>query len=113
QEAFGIDGFTRDARFIVEMRTRRASRGTYPADDLADLDDLSDADLDLREVAIAGRQSVPVIDFHHVAIAAAPFGMSDRAVGGDANGITDIATEIHAGMHGRSAEERIDAHAES
>src|SRR5204863_5083698 len=72
QKLLRIDGIAINAGFVVQMRARRATGRADRADHLADLDDLADLDVDLGEMAVAGRQSVAVVDLDHAAIAALP-----------------------------------------
>ena len=74
QELLRVDGFAVDPGFIVQMRAGGAAGGADGADHLADLDDVADPDMDFREMAVAGRQSVAMVDLHHAAVAADPSG---------------------------------------
>ena len=58
QEFLRVDGFAVDARLVVQMRSGRAAGRAEPADLLAD-PDLADFDLDLRQMAVAGRKPLP------------------------------------------------------
>src|SRR5262245_20268287 len=95
------------------MRSRRAPGRTDLADDLSGLDGLADANVDRRQVTVAARQSVAVFDVDRAAIAAAPAGGGHRAVGGGAHRVAGLAMEIEPGMHGRPAQEWVDADAEA
>src|SRR5437879_4551811 len=96
----------------MQMRTGRAAGGADLADGLADRDALADLDVDLRHMTVAGRKSVAMVDFDHVAVAAIPAGSGDGAVGGDAHRIAFVTAQIDAGMDRRSPHERVHAHAE-
>src|SRR5262249_1121340 len=87
EEFLRIDRFAVDAGFIVESRPGRASRRSDFADHLADLPDLADLDVDLGEMAVAGREPIAMVDFDHAAVAAGPSSRHHFAVGGDADGI--------------------------
>src|SRR5262249_56483221 len=69
--------------------------------------------LDRREVTVGARQSVAVSDVDRAAIAAAPAGGGHRAVGSGAHRVAGLAMEIEPGMHGRLAQEWVDADAEA
>src|SRR5262249_40116751 len=58
QKLLRIDGVAIDARLVVQMRSGGAAGRADAADDLADLDALPDLDIDLRQVAVAGRKAV-------------------------------------------------------
>src|SRR5437762_9881968 len=83
QELLRINSLAVDAGFVVQMRTGRTSRRTDEPDHLADLHDLADLDIDLGEMAVAGRKSVAVINLDHAAVTAGPAGRDHLAVGGD------------------------------
>src|SRR5882757_9866062 len=68
QKLLRIDRVAVDSRFIMQMRTGGAAGGADRADHLADLDEVADLDVDLGQMAVAGRQSVAVIDLDHAAI---------------------------------------------
>src|SRR6266403_515293 len=72
QEFLRVDRFAVDPGFVVQMRTRRSAGRAHGADHLADLDLIADPDADLRQMAVAGRQAVAMVDFHHAAVAAGP-----------------------------------------
>src|ERR1051325_7693225 len=97
----------------MQMWSGRASGRSNAADDLADLDLLADLNLDLRQVAVARRKSVAVVDLDHLAVAAAPAGGFHGAVGGGAHRVAGAAAEVETGVHRRPAEERIGPHAEA
>src|SRR5215475_5803442 len=82
QELLRVDGIAVDAGFIVQGRAGRTTGRADLADDLADLDALSDLYVDLGEMAVAGREAVAVIDLDHAAVAAAPARFGDRSGGG-------------------------------
>src|SRR5262245_31735312 len=113
QEALRIDGVAVDARLVVQVRAGRAPGGAHLADDLADADGLSFRNVDDRQMAVARRQSVAVIDPDHLAVAAAPSGGDDLAGRGGAHRIADVAAEVEARVHGQRADERVHAHAEA
>src|SRR5262249_41862701 len=112
QELLRIDGVAADARLVVDVRTGRAAGGAEPADDLSDPDVLSNGDVDFRQMSVAGRQPVAMIDLDQLAIAAVPARDGDDARGGGADRIADVAAEIDPRVHRRSADEGIDTHAE-
>src|SRR4051794_8749657 len=72
QELLRIHRVAVDPRFVVQMRTGRAAGGADRADHLSDPDKIADPDVDLRQMTVAGRQAVAVVDLHHAAIAAGP-----------------------------------------
>ena len=113
QEFLRIDRVAVDPGFVVQMRTGRPAGRADGADHLSDLDLVADLDVDFRQMAVAGRQAVAVVDFHHAAIAAAPSRRHHFAVRGGAHRIARRGAEIEAGVHGRAAEERIAADPET
>src|SRR5215475_5038364 len=113
QEFLRVGRLAFEPRFVVQVRSRRAPGRTDLAYDLSGLDGLADANGDRRQVTVAGRQSVAVIDVDHAAVAAAPARGSHRAVGGGVHRIPGLAMDIEAGMHGRPAQEWVDADAEA
>src|SRR5262249_23928562 len=108
-----VDRLAFEPRFVVQVRSRRAPGRTDLADDLPGLDRLADANGDRRQVAVAGRQSVAVIDVDHAAVAAAPARGGHGAVGGGVHRIAGLAMEIEPGVQGRRAQEWSDADAEA
>src|SRR5207237_6828818 len=74
QEFLGIDGFAVDPRFIMQMRSGGAAGRADFANHLADPDAIADLDVDFRQMAVAGRKPIAMIDFDHAAIAAGPPG---------------------------------------
>src|SRR5262249_60627755 len=72
QEFLWVDRLAFEPRFVVQVRSGRAPGRADVADDLSGLDGLADANGDRRQVTVAGRQSVAVIDVDHAAVAAAP-----------------------------------------
>src|SRR6516225_306058 len=74
QELLGVDGFAVDPRFIMQMRAGGAAGRADLADHLSDPDGVADLDVDLREMAVAGRKPVAMVDLDHAAVAAAPAG---------------------------------------
>src|SRR5262249_20369540 len=98
---------------VVQMRAGRASGRADPADDLAGLDRLADTHVDRRQMAVARRQSVAMVDIDRPAVAAAPARRRHRAVGGGAPGVADLPVPAEPGMHGGRAGERVRAHAEA
>src|SRR5580692_5640042 len=83
------------------------------ADHLTDLDDVADLDVDLRQMAVASREPVAMVDLDHAAIAAAPARIDHLAIGGGAHGIAHLGAEIETRMHRWPAEEGIAANAEA
>src|SRR6266850_8317331 len=70
QEFLRVDRFAVDPGLVVQMRTGRPAGRSDGADHLADSDLVADFHADLGQMAVAGRQAIAVIDFHHAAIAA-------------------------------------------
>src|SRR5262249_58449315 len=100
QEFLRVDRFAFEPRFVVQVRSRRAPGRTDLADDLSGLDGLADANVDRRQVTVAARQSVAVIDVDRAAIAAAPAGGGHPAVGGGARRRGGLPMALGAGMAG-------------
>src|SRR5215470_126166 len=113
QEFLRVDRLAAQPRFVVQVRSGRASGRTDLADDLPGPDGLADVNVDRRQMTVAGRQSVAVINVDHAAAAAAPARGGHRAVGGGAHRIAGLAVKIEPSMHGRPAQERVDADAEA
>src|SRR5262249_49504184 len=113
EEFLGVDSLAIDTGLVVQVRAGRAAGRADLADDLADLHVLTDLDQDRREVAVARREAVAVIDLDHATVATRPSGRRHRAVRGDAHRIAGRRAEIEAGVHGGPAEERIGAHAKA
>src|SRR5690349_4622751 len=74
QEFLRIDRFAVHARFVMQVRAGRAAGRADLADDLADTHRLSDSHVDLRQMAITGREPVAVVDLDHIAVAAVAAG---------------------------------------
>src|SRR5262249_61500412 len=68
---------------------------------------------DRRGVTVGGRHPVAVTAAARAAIAATPARGGHRAVGGSAHRVAGLAMEIEPGMHGRPAQEWVDADAEA
>src|SRR5262249_53542239 len=113
QESLWVDGLAIDAGLVVEVRAGRAAGRSDPANDLANLDLLSDGDLDRRKVAVARGEPVAMVDLDHLAVPALPAGGDHLAVGGGAHRIAGLGLEIEPGMHRGLLDERIHAHAEA
>src|SRR5262249_9455036 len=113
QELLRIDRLAIDARLIMQVRSSRASGRAHPADDLANANGLTFADVERRQVSVPRRQPVAMIDLDHLAVAAAPAGRSDLAGRGRADRVAHIAAHVEPGMHGERAHERIHSDAEA
>src|SRR3954466_2037653 len=96
----------------MQMRAGGTARRADAANDLADADRLSDLDVDRREMRVARRKAVAVIDLDHVAVAAVASRDRDGAGRGGARGFADVGAKVEPGMHRGAAQERIGAHAE-
>src|SRR5262245_64069756 len=101
QEFLRVGRLAFEPRFVVQVRSRRAPGRTDLADDLSGLDGLADANGDRRQVTVAGRQSVAVIDVDHAAVAAAPARGGHGAVSGGAHRVAGLAMESEHGLPGR------------
>src|ERR1700681_4775443 len=97
----------------MQMRAGRPPGRSDRADHLSDSDLIADLDADLRQMAVAGRQAVAVVDFDHAAIAASPSRRNHLSVRGRPHRVAYGGAEIETGVHGRAAEERIAADSES
>src|SRR5215510_13248617 len=113
QEFLRVDRVAVDAGLVVQVRAGGAPGRADLADDLADAHVLALADVDGGEMAVARRQAVAVIDFHHFAVAAAPAGEHDFSGGRDAYRLARAGADVDSGMHGERADERIHPDAEA
>src|SRR6478672_13743652 len=113
QEFLRVDRFAVDPGLVVQMRTGRPAGRSDRADDLADFDQIADLHADLGQMAVAGRQAVAVVNFHHAAIAAGPARGHHFAVRGRPHRIAGCRAEIETGMHRWAAEEWIVADPEA
>src|SRR5258706_13769287 len=113
QEFLRVDRFAVDPGFVVQMRTSRSAGRSDGADHLANSDPVADLHADLGQMAVAGRQTIAVVDFHHSPIAAGPTRRHYFALRGRPHRIAGRRAEIETGVHGRSAEERIVADPEA
>src|SRR5881394_2908217 len=80
----------------MQMRPRRASGRAYIGDKLTTRDSVADRGIDLGQVAVTRCQAVAVIDLEHIAIAAGPPGLDDRAVRRGDNKVAAFAVDIHS-----------------
>ena len=71
-----------DADFVVEMGTGAAAALTYVSDGVAAMYVLTRHDRKVCQVAVAGRDSVTVVDHDCPSVAAQEIGEDDHAVGG-------------------------------
>ena len=79
----GLTGAAVDADFIVEVVAGRAAGRAHAADLLAAGDVIAGLNQHRRHVAVAGGDAAAVVEFDHVAVAAAvPAGAEHGAVGG-------------------------------
>src|SRR6185312_4779803 len=111
QELLRIDRFAVDTRLVMQMGPGGAAGRADLADDLADVDDLADLDVDLREVAVPRREAVAVVDFDHIAVAAVAAGAGDAAARGGMHRLAGFTAHVEAGVHRRAMQERVHAHA--
>src|SRR5438132_10380832 len=96
QEAVGIDRGFADTHFVVQMRSRHASRSATAAHRLALTDFPAGAHLEPREVRVVGLETVPVIDNHQPPVAPFPIGKRyDTVRRGQGRG-ADWSRNIHA-----------------
>src|SRR4029078_2099509 len=82
------------------------------ANGLSDADLVADFDVYDGHVAVAGGQSVPMIDSAALPIPALPAGDRHSAIGRGAHRDSGIAAQVDARMNGRTSDERIHAHSE-
>src|SRR6266853_351254 len=113
QEFLRVDRFAVDPGFVVQMRTGRSAGRADGADYLTDSDQVADLHVDLGQMAVAGRQAIAVVDFHHAAGAAGPTRRDNFAVRGRPHRVAGCRAEIETGVYGRAAEERIVADPET
>src|ERR1700722_20506783 len=96
----------------MQMRAGGAPGRADPADPLPDANALADANVDLRQMTVAGGKAVAVIDLDHLAVAAAPAGRRHRSRRRGVGRLAVAAAELDTRVHRRHMQERIDAHAE-
>src|SRR5262245_49416638 len=113
QEFLRVDRVAVDAGLVVQMRAGGAPGRADLADDLADAHVLALADVDGGELAVARRQAVAVIDFHHFAVAAAPAGEHDFSGGRDASRLARAGAAVDSGNRGGAAAARSHPDAEA
>src|SRR3954471_7846246 len=92
------------------MRPGRAARLADAANDLSDADRLADFHLDCREMCVARRKAIAVIDLDHPAVTAVPAGRRDGTGSGRAGGLARVGADVEAGVHRRPTHERILTH---
>src|SRR5690606_15490594 len=74
---------------------------------------LADLYFDGRQVRIACGQTIAVVDFDHLAVASIGASMRYGAGRRRAYRVSGLAPHVEAGMHGRTFQKWIQAHAES
>src|SRR5882757_7968188 len=84
--------------FVMDMRSGAASGGTHPAQACALADLSSHPHGNRRKMTIACMDSVAMVDFHHVAIAAAVAGKHYGSRCGGMHHAAPGAREINTGM---------------
>src|SRR5436305_9379366 len=89
------------------MWTGRSAGRAYLANHLSDLDLIADFDVYFRQMAVAGGQTIAVVDFHHSAVAARRSRRDYFPVSGGAHGIAGCRAKIETRVHRRSAKEWI------
>src|SRR5258706_3938893 len=99
--------------FVMDMRSRAASGGTHPAEIGALADLPSHPHADLGEVTIARVNSVAVVDFHHIAVAAAVASEHHDPRRGCMHHRAPGARKIDPGMEGVAAGKGVDTGAEA
>src|SRR5205085_6201117 len=92
------DGHIADAHLVVEVRPRRASGRADLTQLIASLQLLSDGDFDLRQVAVARRQTVAVVNDDHLPVATLPSGLRDHSVRRGDDGRAGRGGDVLAGM---------------
>src|SRR5690242_9164255 len=81
QKLLRVDRGVIDARLVVEMRPGRASGRSDQADHLACGDVFAGLHQNFRQMPIAGRNAVEMVDLDHVSITALPTGNCNFAAG--------------------------------
>ena len=92
------DGHVADAHLVVQVRPSRASCRADLTQLLAALQVLPDGDFDLRQVAVARRQTVAVVNDDDLPVAALPSGLRDRAVRRGDDGRAGRGCDVLAGV---------------
>src|SRR5438105_15946278 len=87
-----------DANFVVEMRASGASAEAHIADGVAAVNVLAGGDGEARKMAVAGRNSVSMIDHDGAAIAAEEVGEGHGAIRGCNHRGAHIGGNIYAGV---------------
>src|SRR3954468_18391377 len=95
------------------MRPGRAARRADAANDLSDADRLADFHLDCREMCVARRKAIAVIDLDHLAVTAVPAGRRDGTGSSRAGGLAGIGADVDTGVHRRPAHEWVLTHPEA
>ena len=65
-----------------------------------------------RQMTVAGRNAIAMIDLKHAAVAVVEIGVGDDAVGGSQHRLAVVAGNVDAGVEGAFTVERIDTLAE-
>src|SRR6185295_17510262 len=99
QELLRINRLAIDAGLVVQVRAGRSAGRADPADDLAGAHRLAFFDVSRREVRVACRQPVAMVDLDHPAIAAVPADRRDGPAGGGTHRVAMGAAQIKPGVH--------------
>lgn len=112
KETLGILRDALEAHLEVQMRAGGTAGVAAQGDQLATLDDLTRLDLKFREVGIARRELVAVVEFDQVAILRVVARAIDDTTGRGEHRRSRLRAEVDALVHGAHAGEGVDAPAE-
>ncbi|PAV93290.1 hypothetical protein WR25_26979 [Diploscapter pachys] len=112
QERHRVHRMAVDTDFIMQVRAGRTAGRPHQCDQLAARHARAIGDEDLRQMAIAGRDALAVVDLDQIAVTALAAGVIDDAVGGGIDRRADRTGDVDARMHRRGAAERVGADAE-
>src|SRR5215831_4086345 len=76
---FGIDRLIVDSHFIMQVWPGRTAGRAHQTKNVARINGLAYAHIDLRKVAIPRRQAAPMVNVDHIAVASLPTGDRDLA----------------------------------
>lgn len=91
QKAGRVDGIAVDTDLEVQVCAGGAAGGTHVGDGVSAQNRRTSAHAKAREVSIAGKDAMAVVDLHHIAIALPPADIDDPSRSGGEDGLTIVA----------------------